>query len=98
MHCHPQPISAVTTGSSRELSQMNSMLMNKDIISNWEARHELLFGNEILKLQHRLMETGMFTREAVGKLIERCPERELGLESMSDDINNPSRLYGILGD
>ncbi|MBB6509792.1 MULTISPECIES: hypothetical protein [Rhizobium] len=74
---------------------MNSMLMNKDIIANWEDRHARLFGNEIVKLNHRLLETGLFSREAVGKLIERCPDSEFGLESMSDDITNPSRLYGV---
>lgn len=76
---------------------MNSMHMTKDIISNWEDRHQRLFGNEVVKLNHRLIETGLFSREAVARLIERCPAEELGLESMSDDVNNPSRLYGILG-
>jgi len=77
---------------------MNSMAMNNDIIANWEPRHALLFGHEIVKLNHRLQETGMFTREAVGQLVERCPDNELGLESMSEDTTNPHRLYGIRGE
>ena len=76
---------------------MNSMVMNRDIISNWEGRHERLFGNEIVKLNHTLRESGMFSREAVGRLIERCPENELGLESMDENTNNKERLYGVLG-
>ncbi|MEO3386308.1 hypothetical protein [Mesorhizobium sp. CAU 1741] len=77
---------------------MNSMVMNGDIISNWEGRHERLFGNEVVRLNHRLRESGMFTREAIGRLIERCPARELGIESMDTDTNNKERLYGVLGD
>ena len=76
---------------------MNSMVMNRDIISNWEPRHERLFGNEIVKLNHTLRESGMFSREAVARLIERCPENELGLESMDENTNNKERLYGVLG-
>lgn len=76
---------------------MNSMSMNTDIIANWQPQHERLFGNHAIKLQHRLAETGLFTREALGKLIERCPKNELGLESMGTETNNPHRLYGELG-
>lgn len=77
---------------------MNSMVMGQDIISNWEPRHEQLFGTEIVKLNHRLRESGLFTRDAVARLIERCPASELGLESMSEDPNKKERLYGVLGD
>ena len=38
---------------------MNSMVMQKDIISNWEPRHASLFGVELVKLNHRLIETGL---------------------------------------
>ena len=76
---------------------MNSMAMQKDIISNWEPRHASLFGVELIKLNHRLIETGLFTREALGELIERCPARELGLESMGYETDKPDRIYGELG-
>lgn len=76
---------------------MNAMTMPKDIIANWEPRHEKLFGNHTIKLQHRLAESGLFTREALGKLIERCPADELGLVSRSTDKDNPERLNGVLG-
>lgn len=77
---------------------MNSMVMDQDIIGNWEPRHEQLFGTEIVKLNHRLRESGLFTRDAVARLIERCPASELGLESMSEDPSKKERLYGVLGD
>ena len=76
---------------------MNSMTFAKDIISNWQTQHEKLFDNHILKLNHRLIETGLFSREALAKLIERCPKSELGIESMGYDLEKPERLYGELG-
>lgn len=76
---------------------MNSMVMNQDIIANWEARHETLFGVEIVKLNHRLAETGLFTRQALGKLIERCPAEHLGLRAMGTEIDDPKRMEGELG-
>lgn len=76
---------------------MNDMTMPKEIIANWEARHEKLFGDHVVKLRHQLAESGLFTREALGRLIERCPAEELGLVSRSTDKDNPERLNGVLG-
>ncbi|WP_424627525.1 hypothetical protein [Bradyrhizobium sp. SYSU BS000235] len=76
---------------------MNSMNMHRDIISDWQAQHERLFGQHAIKLRHRLAETGLFTRESVGKLIERCPQSHFGLESVSFDGETPKRIYGELG-
>lgn len=76
---------------------MNSMNMNRDVIVDWQPHHEILFGQHAIKLKHRLAESGLFTREALGKLIERCPAQELGLESMGLETDRPDRLYGELG-
>ena len=76
---------------------MNSMTFAKDIISNWQPQHEQLFDKHILKLKHRLIDTGLFSRETLAKLIERCPTSELGIESMGYDLEKPERLYGELG-
>ena len=76
---------------------MNSMVMHEDIISNWEPRHQSLFGIELVKLNHRLAETGLFTREALGKVIERCPAEHLGLRAMGTEIDDPKRMEGELG-
>lgn len=76
---------------------MNSMVMNRDIITNWQPRHERLFGRELIQLQHSLRETGLFTRDAVAKLIENCPAEDLGLESMCVETDRPDRIYGLLG-
>jgi hypothetical protein len=76
---------------------MNSMNKSRDIIVDWQPHHEVLFGQHAIKLKHRLAETGLFTREALGRVIERCPKHELGLESVSLQANHPLRLYGELG-
>jgi hypothetical protein len=76
---------------------MNYMTMPKEIISNWEPRHEMLFGNNAIKLNHRLADTGLFTREALGRLIERCPVEELDIAARSPEKDNPARLLGIRG-
>ena len=77
---------------------MNSMVVSEDIIANWEPRHKTLFGVEMVKLNHRLAETGLFTREALGKVIERCPAEHLGLRAMGTEIDDPKRMEGELGD
>ncbi|MDB5653698.1 MAG: hypothetical protein JWQ94_1311, partial [Tardiphaga sp.] len=76
---------------------MNSMATNSDIIVDWQERHRELFGQHAIKLQHRLIDTGLFTREVLGRLIERCPKEELGLESVSFEGDQHTRLYGELG-
>lgn len=77
---------------------MNSMSMNKDLIADWQPRHEALFGRHAIRLRHRLAGSGLFTREALGRLIERCPKHELGLESMCVETERPDRMFGELGD
>ncbi|WP_426436871.1 hypothetical protein [Bradyrhizobium genosp. P] len=77
---------------------MNSMNTSHDIIVDWQAQHERLFGQHAIKLRHRLAESELFTRQSVGKLIERCPKSHLGLESISFDGETPKRIYGELGD
>lgn len=76
---------------------MNSMNMSRDIIVDWQAQHEHLFGQHAIRLQHRLIETGLFTRESIGRLIERCPKSHLGLESVSFEGDVHKRIYGELG-
>ena len=74
---------------------MNSM--SRDIIVDWQPHHEILFGRDAILLKHRLAETGLFNREALGKVIERCPKHELGLESVSLQGEQALRIYGELG-
>jgi hypothetical protein len=77
---------------------MNSMSMSNDLIVDWQPQHEALFGRHAIKLRHRFVESGLFTRQALARLIERCPRHELGLESMPTDSDRLDRLFGELGD
>ena len=79
---------------------MNSMVMQKDIISNWEPRHASLLGVELVKLNHRLIETGLFTREALGRVIERLlqrGDRDLRLLEVEADLPETQRPIGAGG-
>ena len=67
------------------------------IIADWQPQHQALFGVHPIKLQHRLAETGLFTREALGRLIEGCPKQEFGLESVRFEGEKHHRVYGELG-
>lgn len=80
---------------------MNAPTTHRDIIVNWQDRHASLFGNHAIKLRHRLVETGLFSREALARLIERCPEAELGLVSRTmvgrRQVTAAGRLDGASG-
>ena len=76
---------------------MNSMSIGNDLIADWQPQHEVLFGRHAIKLQHRLAGSGLFTRQALAALIERCPAHELGLEAMESEGNSTRRLFGELG-
>lgn len=77
---------------------MNAISTKTDIISNWQKQHEILFGQQAIKLNHTLIDTGLFTREALGRLIERCPPEELGLVSRRTVDGVQSRMFGELGE
>ena len=70
--------------------------MDQSIIVDWQQHHKALFGLHTIKLRHRLAESGLFTREALGRVIERCPESELGLESVSFESDRHHRIHGEL--
>ncbi|TPW26311.1 cupin domain-containing protein [Pararhizobium mangrovi] len=76
---------------------MTATAEEREIIADWQPRHAALFGHERLKLNHRLRETGLFSRSALGRLIEQCPPEELGLESMCHETDKPDRIQGELG-
>src|SRR4029450_5565710 len=76
---------------------MNSMSMSNDLLVDWQARHESLFGRHAIKLRHRLAESGLFTGQALASLIERCPKHELGLEALGAEGERTGRLFGELG-
>ena len=68
--------------------------MDKSIISNWKPEFKNIFGNKPLLLEHRLAETGLFTRESLGSLIDRYPESSYNLNTMGFDPENPEWREG----
>jgi hypothetical protein len=76
---------------------METSIKKTAIIAQWQPQHQALFGVHPIKLQHRLAETGLFTREALGRLIERCPKQDFGLESVRFEGERHHRVYGELG-
>lgn len=76
---------------------MNAMTQNKDIITNWEQKHESLFGEQLIKLNHSLIETGLFSRDAVARLIEACPLEHLGIEMREKQNGRLGTIMGARG-
>lgn len=76
---------------------MTTVTSHAPIIADWQPYHASLFGEQTIKLHHSLIDTGLFTREALGRVIERCPKSELGLESVSFDKDRHHRVHGELG-
>ena len=77
---------------------MNSMVMSEDIISNWQPQHERLFDKHVLKLNHRLIETGLFTPRGARKADRALPERRARPEIDGRRNRKPDRIYGELGE
>jgi hypothetical protein len=77
---------------------MNSMSPDHSLLADWQPRHAQLFGHHTIKLHHRLAETGLFTREALGRLIERCPPDHYGILSMGHDKTKSEKIHGEFGD
>lgn len=63
--------------------------MNSSIISDWENNYSNVFGKKPLLLHHRLKETGLFEREYLADLIDRCPEENYNINTMGFDPENP---------
>lgn len=59
------------------------------IITDWEERHSLLFGQHILHLHHRLHESALFGDEALARLIETTPPEHCYINTMDKRAHNP---------
>ncbi|MCF6320626.1 MAG: hypothetical protein L3J32_02515 [Rhizobiaceae bacterium] len=70
--------------------------MENSVIADWEPRYAENFSKENLLLHHRLNETGLFTREALAELIDKCPAQNYNLNTMGYDHENPQWREGIV--
>ena len=62
--------------------------MTPKLFTGWTDRHNALFGNHTIKLGHRLVETGLFSEDAIARLIDDYPEDKYNLNSMGPDPRN----------
>jgi len=65
-------------------------------ITDWKPEYAGVFANEPLLLHHRLKESGLFEREYLGGLIDRCPETSYNLNTMGYDPENPVWREGAI--
>ncbi len=72
-------------------------MMDTSIIADWKPEYAESYGARQLLLHHRLNETGMFTRDALGKLIDKYPEKFCYLATMGYDPENPQWREGRVG-
>jgi len=70
--------------------------MVKNIISDWKPEYAETFGEKQLLLHHRLCETGLFTKEALARLIDRHPDIPYNLSTMGYDPENPEWREGTI--
>jgi hypothetical protein len=70
--------------------------MNAPLITGLEPQDKVRIGQEIVRFNHRLAETGLFTDEALARLIDEHPRRELTVCTMAQ--NPPPDQTWIAGD
>lgn len=77
---------------------MNAYSKNTGIFSGWQDQHTAVFDRQNIKLNHRLKETGLFTVEAIGRLIDKAEPRQYILNTMGHDKNVNEWRHGEIGD
>ncbi|PHR61915.1 MAG: hypothetical protein COA43_01720 [Robiginitomaculum sp.] len=61
------------------------------IIEKWTLQDTYDYGKKVLAVPHKLNETGLFTDEALARLLDKHPSEKLDVCTMSDDPNYPYR-------
>jgi hypothetical protein len=56
-----------------------------DIFTNWTDEHTELFRKDIITVNHRLSETGLFSDEALAVLLDKHPSNQLDVCTMSQE-------------
>lgn len=67
-----------------------------EILANWSPSDKDLFGKHNLRLQHRLVESGLFSEERLARVIEKIPSSNYNLNTMGYDYDNPDWREGRL--
>lgn len=65
------------------------------ILTSWQPHHATLFGQHTLHLTHQAHASGLFTDDALARLIERSPREAYHVNTMDNRVHNPrSRREG----
>ncbi len=74
-------------------------MANEPILVDWSPRHAKLFGNHLIKLQHRLHELPLFSNDALARLIEEVPRAHYHVNTMNQTVHDPASWRdGEIGD
>lgn len=76
---------------------MNAFHPNTSLFSGWQQEHSELFDLHTIKLKHRLRETGLFSIDAIGKLIDQAHPNDYVLTTMGHDKNVKEWRHGDKG-
>ena len=71
---------------------------NSSWFKDWDSSHTDLFGNHAMLLNHRLVESGLFSKTALAEVIEKLPADHYNLNTMGYDYDNPEWREGQLGE
>ena len=63
--------------------------MEQEIITDWQRRHEDLFGEHTVSLSHRLHEGDLFSDATLARLIERTPRQHYHVNTMDPTTHDP---------
>ncbi len=74
-------------------------MATEPILVDWQPKHAELFGNHLIRLQHRLHESPLFSNDALAKLIEAVPRAHYHVNTMNQKVHDPSSWRdGEIGD
>ena len=59
--------------------------MTEQLLSNWTPEHTSALGNRNLLVQHRLLESGLFTDDNLIRIMDAHPEKDLSVNVMGRD-------------
>ena len=70
--------------------------MKTPIIADWKPQNAKKFSKENLMLHHRMNDSGLFTRQALAELIDKCKPTDYSLNTMGYDPENPQWREGVV--
>ncbi len=70
--------------------------MEQPVIADWKKEYTEIFSKENLLMEHRLLDSGLFSRDALADLIDRCGPENYSVNTMGHDVTNPLWREGTI--